>query len=93
MAERRTMKSWGARLNAEDEPLTMEEAMLLSLGHLNARLEIMTTHLGDMRSRLTRLEKFAQLTIPGYDDHVRMMLEREEQEKREREQKALVEAS
>lgn len=67
MAERRTIDNWGAHLNANDEPLTIEQAMLLSLGHLNARLEKTVEHLEDMRIRLTRLELYLAASVPGYD--------------------------
>lgn len=74
MAERRTIGNWGAHLNVEGEPLTMEEAMLLNLGHLNARMSKMIEHLEDMRCRLTRLELFVAEMVPGYDDRMRARL-------------------
>jgi hypothetical protein len=67
MAERRTIENWGAHLNVEGEPLTMEEAMLLNLGHLNARFSLMIEHLEDMRMRLTRIELYLSENVPGYD--------------------------
>ena len=77
MAERFTIDRWGARLNLEGEELTIEQAMLLSLGHLNARLEMAVTALQDMQMRLHRMELFVEETIPGYADH-KARMEREE---------------
>jgi hypothetical protein len=71
MADRRTIEGWGAILNVPGEPLAMDQAMLLNLGHMNARLEIAVTALQDMQARLTRIELFLKATIPGYDDHAR----------------------
>lgn len=72
MAERRTIESWGSHLNIEGEPLDISEAMLLHLGHLNARLSLMIEHLEDMRMRLTRLELVVRTLVPNYDERARM---------------------
>lgn len=71
MADRRTIEGWGAILNVPGEPLAMDEAMLLNLGHMNARLEVAVTALQDMQARLTRIELFLAASVPGYDDRVR----------------------
>jgi hypothetical protein len=71
MADRRTIEGWGAILNVPGEPLAMDQAMLLNLGHMNARLEVAVTALQDMQARLTRIELFLKATIPGYDDQAR----------------------
>ena len=65
--EKHTIDGWGSRLNAPGEPLTISEAMLLSLGHLNARSEAIAASLLDIQIRLTRIELFLQETIPNYD--------------------------
>ena len=67
MAERRTIETWGALLNIPGEPLTMEQAMLLHLGHLNARMDAMLTAILDMQMRLMRIELYLKHTVPGYD--------------------------
>jgi hypothetical protein len=67
MAEEHTIENWGQRLNIPGEPLTIERAMLLNLGHMNARLEIMTACLQDMQARLTRIELFMAETLPNYN--------------------------
>lgn len=65
--EKHTIEGWGARLNAPGEQLDISQAMLLSLGHLNARMEAMATSLLDIQIRLTRIELFLQETVPGYE--------------------------
>lgn len=67
MAERRTIEQWGAHLNIEGEPLTIEQAMLLHLGHLNGRLQALLTLTQDMQIRLTRIELYLQETVPDYE--------------------------
>ena len=71
MAEEHTLENWGRRLNIPGEPLTIERAMLLNLGHMNARLEIMTACLQDMQARLTRIELYLEATLPNYDNITR----------------------
>lgn len=65
--EKHTIEGWGARLNAPGEQLDISQAMLLSLGHLNARMEAMATSLLDIQIRLTRIELFLNETVPGYE--------------------------
>jgi hypothetical protein len=86
MAERRTIDNWGAHLNIEGEELTIEQAMLLSLGHLNAREEIQIGHLSDMRMRMRRLERFIARMFPDYDKFVAEMLREEEEQRRAEEE-------
>lgn len=74
MVERRTIENWGAHLNVEGEPLTIEQAMLLHLGHLNGRLQAMLTDLSDMRRRLERIEIFLARINPEYDEYARTEL-------------------
>lgn len=69
---RRTIESWGAHLNIEGEPLTMEEATLLHLGHLNARLDRTMNALEDIQHRMIRIELYMQATIPDYERKSRM---------------------
>lgn len=92
MPEKHTIENWGDRLNIKGEEIEIAPAMLLSLGHLNARLEILIVHLSDMRSRLTRLEMFVEDTVPGYAAHAERMRKQEEKQ-RKREQRSLKEAS
>jgi hypothetical protein len=82
MADRHTIENWGARLNIPGEELTMEQAMLLNLGHQNARSELMLTALQDMQMRLQRLEMYLEDDdrLPGYAEHAERM--RRQQEKR-----------
>jgi hypothetical protein len=68
MTDRHPIENWGERLNIKGEELTIEQAMLLSLGHLNARMEKMLDHLEDMRVRLTRLELCVRTLVPDYDE-------------------------
>ena len=71
MAERRTIQNWGAHLNVEGEPLTIEQAMLLHLGHQNSRLQQLINLMQDMQMRLTRIELYMQATLPNYDEITR----------------------
>jgi len=71
MPDKRTIESWGNKLNLPDEPLDMSEAMLLNLGHLNARMEVLLTTLQDMSNRLARLEIWIARAYPDYDDYAR----------------------
>lgn len=51
-AERHSIKSWVARLSAEGEALTLEEAQILALGDVQARLErYLAAMLGVVRGR------------------------------------------
>lgn len=84
MADKHTIENWGERLNIKDEPLTIEQAMLLNLGHLNARLELLLAANQDMQMRLQRLEMFAEDAIPGYGEHAERIRQRQEQERQRR---------
>ena len=64
--DRRTIKNWAARLSAEDEPLTLEEARTLAQIATTDRLLEVLTALQDLRNRLTRLEVFIDQTVPAY---------------------------
>lgn len=67
MTEKHTIEGWGARLNAPGEQLDISQAMLLSLGHLNSRLEGVGAALIDIQCRLTRIELYLQETFPDYE--------------------------
>jgi hypothetical protein len=80
MADRHTLENWGARLNIPGEELTIEQAMMLNLGHLNARSELMLAALQDMQMRLHRLEMYLEEDdrLPGYANHAERMRRRQE---------------
>lgn len=73
-AERRTIRNWAARLSAQDEPLTLEEAQLLAAISASDRLLEVRDALQDVQMRLTRMECFLAAAVPGYDQAARRAL-------------------
>lgn len=71
--ERRTIKNWGARLSAADEPLTLTEAQAFATMSTSDLLLEIRNALQDIQCRLTRLEIFVGSTVPDYDARTRRL--------------------
>lgn len=66
-AERHSIKAWAARLSADGEALTLEEAQLLAAIAAADRLLDLRDAVSDVQARLTRLERYLAATVPEYD--------------------------
>jgi hypothetical protein len=75
-AERHSIKAWAARLSADGEALTLEEAQLLAAIAAADRLLEMRDAVSDVQARLTRLELYLAATVPGYDPATRALAAR-----------------
>jgi hypothetical protein len=73
-SERHTIRGWARRISGDDELLTLEEAQVLAAIATNDRLVEVRDALQDVQARLTRLELFMGVAIPGYDEQVRARL-------------------
>ena len=71
--ERRSVKSWAARLSVPDEALTLDEAKALATIAMADRLLEIREDLADIRARLTRIELFLAASVPGYDPTTRAL--------------------
>lgn len=75
-AERHSIKSWAARLSADGEALTLEEAHALAAIAAADRLLELRDAISDVQMRLTRLELYLAATVPDYDPRSRELVRR-----------------